>query len=103
MLVFAESEWAVPYQLRVLRNDASTWLKWDAINSLVRSNTLEATNGLMQMISENENCIGCIEDVKRKIIDAVYRLRETGNSGIVKATADFVAKHKRPVLTKPTD
>jgi hypothetical protein len=103
MLVFTESPAAVPYQLEILKNPVSTWLKWDAINSLVRSGTLEGTIGLMQIVSENEGSPNRIEDVKRQIIDAVYRLRETGKPDIVKATDEFARKHERPVLGKPAD
>lgn len=104
MLVFAESELAVPYQLNILKTEQSTWRKLDAINSLVRSNTLEAANGLVQIVSENEVSPNRIEDVKREIIDAVYRLRETGKSDIINATDEFVRKHKRPPLVgKPLD
>jgi len=96
MLTFAESDMAVPYQLKLVKNATTTWMKWDAINSLVRSETLGAANGLMQII---EDCPQCgIEDVKRQVIDAVYRLRETGKSDIINATDEFVAKYKRPVL-----
>jgi hypothetical protein len=103
MITFAESDLAVPYQLHILRVAPSTWLKWDVINSLVRSETLEAAEGLVQIMRENEDCPQCIEDVKREIIDAVYRLRETGKSDIIKATDEFVLKYKRPVIAKPTD
>jgi hypothetical protein len=44
-----------------------------------------------------------MEDVKRELIDAVYKLRETGKPDIIKATDGFVLKYKRPVLTKPID
>ena len=101
MLAFAELPLAVPYQLHLLEVEHYTWLKWDVINSLVRSETLEAAEGLVQII---EDCPECgIEDVRREIIDAVYRLRETGKSDIIKATGEFVLKYKRPVLGKPID
>jgi hypothetical protein len=103
MLVFAESPAAVPYQLKILKNPVSTWLKWDAINSLVRSGTLEGAKGLTQIISENEGSPNRIKDIKLQIIDAVYRLRETENPDIVKATDEFVQKHERPLLGKPVD
>lgn len=104
MLVFAESELGVPYQLQLLKMPASTWLKRDATNSLVRSGTLEAANGLMEIIIEeveNKDCPECIEDVKLQIIDAVYRLRETGKSDIMNATNEFILKYKRPPVVKP--
>lgn len=103
MIAFTEWELAVPYQLRVLSDARSTWLKWDVINSLARSGTLEAAKGLIQVVSENEGRPERIEDIEREIIDAVYRLRETGKPEIVKATDNFVSKYKRPVLAKPTD
>jgi hypothetical protein len=98
MLALAESDMAVPYQLKLVKNATTTWMKWDAINSLVRSETLGAANGLVQIISENEDCPQCIEDIKREVIDAVYRLRETGKLDIINATDEFVAKYKRPVI-----
>jgi len=101
MLAFTESPLAVPYQLHILKVGAGTWLKRDVINSLARSGTLEAANGFMQII---EGCPQCgVEDVKQAIIDAVYRLRETGKSDIINATDEFVVKYKRPVLAKPRD
>lgn len=103
MLAFAESDLAVPYQLKLATTATTTWMKWDAINSLVRSGTLEAAEGLMQIISENEDCRECIEDIKRETIDAIYRLRETGKPDIINATDGFVRKYKRPVLAKTVD
>jgi hypothetical protein len=101
MLVFAESPVAVPYQLETLKSPVSTWLKLDAINSLARSNTLEAATGLVQIVSENEGLPHRIRDIKPQIIDAVYRLRETGKPDIVKATDEFVQKHERPMPAGP--
>lgn len=103
MLVFAESPMAVPYQLETLKSPVSTWLKLDAINSLVRSGTLEGARGLTQIVSENEGSPHRIKDIKLQIIDAVYRLRETGKPDIVKATDEFVRKHERPLLGTPAD
>jgi hypothetical protein len=103
MIAFTEWELAVPYQLRVLSDAKSSWLKWDVINSLARSGTLQAAKGLIRVVSENEDRPERIEDIKREIIDAVYRLRETGKPEIIKATDNFVVKYKRPVLAKPTD
>ena len=103
MIAFTQWELAVPYQVRVLSDAKSSWLKWDVINSLARSGTLEAVKGLIQVVSENEDRPERIEDIKREIIDAVYRLRETGKPEIVKATDDFVSKYKRPVLGKTID
>jgi len=104
MLAFAESDLAVPYQLKLATTATTTWMKWDAINSLVRSGTLEAAEGLMQIIIgevENKDCPQCIEDVKLQIIDAVYKLRETGKSDIINATNEFILKYKRPPVVKP--
>jgi len=103
MIAFTEWELAVPYQLNVLKVEPYTWLKRDVINSLARSGTLEAAKGLIQVVSENEDRPERIEDIKREIIDAVYRLRETGKPEIVKVTDDFVSKYKRPVLGKTID
>lgn len=104
MLAFTESPLAVPYQLHILKVEAGTRLKWDVINSLARSGTLEAAEGLMQIIKENEDCAQCIEDIKWHVIDAVYRLRETGNADIINATEQFVARYKRPsFLPEPMD
>lgn len=103
MIAFTEWQLAVPYQLRVLSHATSTWLKWDLTNSLARSGTLEAAKGLIDILTENEDHPERIEDIKREIIDAVYRLRETGKPEIVKATDEFVSKYKRPVMAKPID
>jgi len=97
MLALTESELAVPYQLKLLRTDPDTWFRPDAINSLVKSGTLEATTGLMQIIEDPS----CKEDVKHVLIDGVYRLRETGKPDILSATNEFVAKHKRPFVDHP--
>jgi len=99
-LAFTESELAVPYQLQLLRIDPYTWFGPDAINSLVKSGTLEAASGLMQIIEDTSICK---EDMKHVLIDGVYRLRETGKTEIVNATKEFVAKYKRPALAKPVD
>jgi len=100
MLAFTESELAVPYQFQLLRVEQYTWRKRDIINSLVKSGTPEAANGLVEIIEAPSIYI---EDVKQNVIDGVYRLRETGNAEIVAATEDFVTKYKRPVLGKPID
>jgi len=42
------------------------------------------------------------DDVKNQIIEAVYKLRESGRTDILDATNEFVAKHKRPVPAKRT-
>lgn len=100
MLAFTESELAVPYQLQLLRTDPYTWFGPDAINSLVKSGTLEAAIGLVQII---ENPSIYKEDVKHILIDGVYRLRETGKAEIINATEPFITKYERPVLLKPID
>jgi hypothetical protein len=101
MLSFAETELAVPYQVWLLRSSQSTWQKRDVINSLVRSETLEAANVLVQTFGARGVFT---EDVKYEIIDGVYRLRESGNFDIIAATNEFVAKHERPpVLPVPMD
>jgi len=101
MIAFAESPLAVRYQLDVLKVEPSTWLKRDVINSLARSGAVEAAVGLMEIA---QSCPRCgVEDVKREIIDAVYRLRETGKEDILAATENFVQKHKRPGLGEIID
>jgi len=95
MLSFTEAELAVPYQLQLLGVEQYTWRKRDIINSLVRSGTLEATSGLVQII---EDPFIYKEDVKHILIDAVYKLRETGKAEIISSTEDFVAKYKRPAM-----
>lgn len=100
MLAFTESELAVPYQLKMLRVEKYTRLKQDIISSLVRSETLEATNGLMQII-EDSNVYK--EDIENDSINAVYKLRDKGNPEILSATNEFVAKHKRPIISTGAD
>ncbi len=100
MLAFTEWESAVPYQLHMLRVARTTLLKWDVINSLVRSKTLKAAIGLVQIMEEPSFYK---DDMNRELIDAVYRLRETGKADIIKATNEFVLKYKRPILAKPMD
>jgi len=100
MLTFTESELAVPYQLQLLRVEKYTWRKRDIINSLVKSETLEAASGLVQII-EDPSVYN--EDVKHNLIDGVYRLRENGNAEIINATEEFVAKYKRPIRMEPMD
>lgn len=99
MLALTESELAVPYQLQLLRIEQYTWQKRDVINSLVKSGTLEAANGLVQIIEDPSIYK---EDVKHILIDGVYRLRETGKVEIISATEQFVAKYKRPVPVSPS-
>jgi hypothetical protein len=91
---------AVPYQLALLRTDPYTWFGPDAVNSLVKSGTLEAATGLIQII-EDPNIH--TDDVKHIFVDGVYRLREKGKAEIISATEGFVAKYKRPVMAIPMD
>ncbi|MCX5632450.1 MAG: hypothetical protein NTW93_02050 [Phycisphaerae bacterium] len=102
MIALTDSNLAIPYQLQLLRTDPYTWFGPDAINSLVKSGTLEATTGLVQII-EDPNIHK--KDMMPVFIDGVYRLREKGKAEIVNATEEFVAKHKRPqpVLSQPMD
>ncbi|HBG78135.1 MAG TPA: hypothetical protein DDW84_04700 [Phycisphaerales bacterium] len=93
LLAFTESELAVPYQLQLLKIDPYTWFGPDAVNSLVKSGTLEAAIGLVQII-EDPNVHK--KDMNPIFIDGVYRLRETGKTEIITTTEDFVAKYKRP-------
>lgn len=100
LLALTESELAIPYQLQLLRTDPYTWFGPDAINSLVKSGTLEAARGLVQIIEDPSIYTVDVESI---FIDGVYRLRETGKVEIINATDEFVAKYKRPVLAKPND
>lgn len=100
MIAFTESDLAVPYQIRLLKDNPSTWLKWDIINSLAKSGTLEAAEGLVQIFEDpsvNK------DDMKNRIIDAIYRLRETEKPDIISLTDEFVVRHKRPILSEPMD
>ena len=78
----------------------STRLKWDIINSLAQSETLQASKGLLQILEDPSIYK---EDMKHRIIDAIYRLRETEKADIINLTDEFVAKYKRPILTEPMD
>lgn len=100
MLALTQSELAVPYQLQLLTTARSTELKWDAIKSLAESGTLEAAIGLVQIM---EDASVYKEDMKRELIDAVYRLRETEKSEIINSTNEFVLKYKRPIPAKIVD
>ena len=92
MLALAESTLAVPYQLQVLA--AGGWpqqARRDAVNSLARSKTLEGAIGLMKLADSP-----IVLDVRRDLVDAVYRTRETGEPEIIRATDEFIQKYKRP-------
>lgn len=91
MLTFTESPLAVPYQLKILETLNSTWLKLDAINSLVKSKTLEAASGLVEL-ADNPR----LEDVRRELVKAVYKMRETGKPDILEATNEFAQTHEPP-------
>lgn len=100
MLAFTESELAVPYQLKLLKNDPRNRFGPDMINTLAKSKTQEAAKGLMEIAEDpNSERMG----TKKYMIDAVYRLRETGKAEIINATEGFVAKYKRPVLGEVAD
>jgi hypothetical protein len=92
MLIFTESALAVPYQLEALPTAPSSWLKRDAINSLAKSKAVDAAIGLVKF-SEGSN----IDDVRYDLIKAVYRMRDTGEPDIIKATDEFTRKHARPI------
>ena len=100
MIAFTEWEVAVPYQLRIFRIESHTALRWDIVDSLVRSKTLEAALGLMEIMEDSSVYK---EDVEPQIIAALHTLREMGKPDIIEATHEFVRKYKRPVLTKPID
>ncbi len=57
------------------------------------------------MLSDRRNkyCPRCIEDIRSYLIDAVYRLRETGKPDILSATNEFVAKHECPIISHVAD
>ena len=92
MLIFTESALAVPYQLEALPTAPSSWLKLDAINSLAKSKTVDAAIGLVKF-SERSS----IDDVRYSLVEAVYRMRETGEPDIIKATDEFIQKHPRQI------
>jgi len=102
MLAFTESALAVPYQLQILRNDPYTWFCPDVVNSLVKSGTLEAAIGLVQIIEDPSRYK---EDVKPILIEGVYKFRDTGKSEIINVTKEFVTKYQRPMsgLGRPAD
>jgi hypothetical protein len=92
MVVLAEWEAAVPYQLRVLNVALDTWLRQDAIRALGRSKNPAAARGLVAFIDGPTY----VEDVKVDAIGAVYTLRGSGNPEILAATEDLVRRHPRP-------
>jgi hypothetical protein len=94
MIAFTESDLAVPYQIKVLQNGLYPWLRIDLVNSLARSGTLEAAIGLMKILTDPSVII---MDIKQDVIDAVYKMRETGKPEILSATDDFIKNNKRSV------
>jgi len=97
MITFSESAMAVPYQLKILRVEQYTWRKRDLINSLVKSETVEATWGLIKIFEDSKVRKADIEDA---LIEAVYQLREAKNVEILNASNDFVSKYSRPVISR---
>jgi hypothetical protein len=95
MLIFTESPLAVPCQLEALAAANSSWLRRDAINSLAKAGTPEAAIGLVKF-SERAG----IDDIKFNLVDAVYRMRDSGKPEIMKATDEFAQKHERRVRAK---
>lgn len=101
MIAFTESELAIPYQLQILKSDSPNWFELNTINTIARSGNIEAANGLIKLMEDpsfkkKENY------AKNSIIEAIYKLRETGKPEILSATSEFVAKHKRPVIPTVT-
>jgi len=91
MLASTESTLAVPYQLQMLTGGGlTTNVRRDAVNSLARSNTLEAAVGLMKLIENGKS-----QDVRWDLVQAVYRLRESGQAEIITATDEFIQSHER--------
>jgi hypothetical protein len=41
-----------------------------------------------------------IDDIKFNLVDAVYRMRDSGKPEIMKATDEFAQKHERRVRAK---
>jgi hypothetical protein len=107
MLVFAQSDLAVRYQSRILKTSASTSLKIDAINSLVQSGTLEAAIGLVEIIEEADEAKARdpesqkYEDIKRDVIEGVYKLRDLNGPDVSAATERVAGKHPRPTRARP--
>lgn len=91
MLSFTESEFAIPYQLKLLEIADDGWMMRDTINSLAKSGSLEAAKGLVQLL-ENKSIY--IEGLQQDIINAVYKLRETKKLEIIEATKKFAEKYK---------
>jgi hypothetical protein len=91
MLGFTESDMAISYQLQILKLPISSRLKRDVIDSLMRSKTVEAAAGLVQIAENSKDWQ--IEDIKRAIIGAIRKLRQTGKQDIMDTTDEFAKKH----------
>jgi hypothetical protein len=91
MLALAESTLAVPYQLEILTTGGLTPLGHDAINSLVRSKTLDAAVALMKLVEKRGS-----DGTEGDLVEGVYRMRETGQPEIITVTDEFIQKYKRP-------
>lgn len=91
MIVFSDSEPAIPYQLDILKVSDSTRVKTGAINSLAKSETLQAAVGLIDFYEDTKHYKA---DVKHDILEAVWKLRESGKPEIIEATNDFAEKYK---------
>jgi hypothetical protein len=100
MIAFTESDLAVPYQIQNLKKEQTSWIRIDLINSLVKSKTLDAAKGLMDIMTDTSVYK---EDIKKDIINGVYILRETGKAEIISATDDFVKNNKRSAKIMPID
>ncbi len=109
LLVFTQSDLAVTHQVQILKTGASTWLKLDAINSLVRSATPEAAIGLTEIIQEADEAKAGdtekrkYEDIRRDAIEGVYKLRDLNRPDILAVTEKVTAKHPRATQAKPLD
>jgi hypothetical protein len=97
MLALTESTLAVPYQLEVLASPGSGHqARRDAIHSLARSKTIEATVALTGLAGKRG-----FEGTRWDLVEAVYKIRESGQPEIIAATDDFIQKHKRyPLLSR---
>jgi hypothetical protein len=101
MLAFTQSELAIPYQLKILRDNSPNWFKADMINTLVNTGTVEAARGLVEIANEQSRSK---EGVQPSIVEGIYKLREKGNPDVMRVTQDFVKNYKRPpVPPKPVD
>jgi hypothetical protein len=96
MITFAEGPLAVPYQLELLPNSDYSRQQRQIINSLAKSESLEAVLGLLDLY-ERYNDISLHSCPPRRFLaEGIYRLRDTGKPELVEATDSFVAKCERP-------